>query len=111
MVDRILKILAYAMIALGCVHLFFAFPVSSINLDWIWFIGAGFLIIFTGLLNFNTLYITSHGGKNYFAVFANSIMTLLFCLSLVAMQEPQIYFGVGLFLAATILSFLATRGA
>src|SRR5688572_11978240 len=111
MIDRILKILAYMMIALGCVHLFFAFPVSSINLDWIWFIGSGFLIIFAGLLNFSALTILSHGGKHYTAVFANSVMTLLFILSLIVLKEPQVYFAVGLFLAATILSILSTRKA
>lgn len=55
------------MIALGCIHLFFAFPISSINLDWIWFIGSGFLIIFVGLLNFSALELLNRGGKNYYA--------------------------------------------
>jgi|APTNR8051073442_1049403.scaffolds.fasta_scaffold00018_186 hypothetical protein len=109
MIDRILNILAYAMIVLGCIHLFFAFPVSSITLDWIWFVGSGFLIIFAGFLNFSALYILNHGGKSYFAVFANSMMALLFGLSLIVLQEPQVYFGAGLFLVASILSLLSTR--
>lgn len=37
------------------------------------------------------------------------MMTLLFCLSLVALQEPQVYFGFGLFLVATIVHSIYTE--
>jgi hypothetical protein len=100
-VPNFIRIISVVIILLGIVHITFALPIQH-NTENLWFIGSGVAIIFAGLLNMLAI----HKGGSVFthtvAVISNALMCTLFCFALLVLPEPQVYFGVFIFLVAVI---------
>ena len=97
----LIKILSFAIILLGVVHIAFAFPLYM-NVDTLWFVGSGMAIIFAGLIN---LIAVDRGGSKFtkaIGVFTNTFNGTLFCFALQILNEPQVYAGIIIFLLATL---------
>jgi hypothetical protein len=104
LLPRLIKIISVVIVLLGIVHISFAFPIY-LNTDTLWFVGAGFAIIFSGLIN---LIAIENGGTKFslwIAFLCNAFNCALFCIALTILNEPQVYFGIIIFLLAAI-SFL-----
>ncbi|MDB5230119.1 MAG: hypothetical protein JWN76_924 [Chitinophagaceae bacterium] len=93
----IIRILAALVIFLGVIHISFAFPIR-LNTDTLWFIGSGFAIIYAGLINLAAINNTGIKSSLLIAFISNLITAILFALSLYILNEPQVYFGSGIFL-------------
>ena len=93
------------------VHISFAFPLHM-NTDTLWFVGAGMAIIFSGLLN---LVAIDRGGSKFtkaIAIVTNAFNFTMLCCALPILGEPQIYFGILIFMIATIVFIIdITRNA
>lgn len=77
------------------------------NTDTLWFVGAGMAIIFAGLLS---LVAIDRGGSKFtkaIAVITNAFNFAMFCFALPILNEPQVYFGITIFLIATVAFILA----
>lgn len=98
------KILSILIILLGLAHVSFAFPIGDFDTDDIWFIGAGIALVFSGFLNLSSVQHCTRSLIGYLTFFSNLICLGLFLLARQVLQEPQVYVGIYLFLAATILS-------
>lgn len=98
------KILSIIIILLGIAHISFTFPIGDFDTDDIWFIGSGIALIFSGFLNLAAVQYCSRSLIGYLTFFSNLICLGLFLLARQVLQEPQVYIGIYLFLAATILS-------
>jgi fatty acid desaturase len=101
------KIITGLIIALGSLHILFTFhDYDSFSLRAVWFASAGVAIILAGFLNIVLLRDT---GKDkvvwMLCLFANIIFAVMFSTVLALMQQPQVFFGVILFVAATITAF------
>ncbi|RYZ56520.1 MAG: hypothetical protein EOP49_00015 [Sphingobacteriales bacterium] len=94
------KIISSLIIALGSMHVLFAFPLHA-NTETLWFVGAGLAIILAGLLNFVAL--DRHGSSftMWVAIVVNATMCALFFYAVRILNEPQVYVGVAVFLIAT----------
>jgi hypothetical protein len=93
------------MMALGLVHICFAFPLEA-DTYMLWFVGAGMAIIFAGLLNLVAL---DRGGSAFtitVAVMCNTAVFAGFLLAIPILNQPQVYIGMVLFLAAAICFLL-----
>ena len=97
---RLIKIVSYIIILLGIIHVSFAFPLHM-NVDTLWFVGAGMAIIFAGLLNLIANERSSSKIAKPIAIVVNALTCALFCFALVILNEPQVYIGIILFLIAT----------
>lgn len=86
---------------LGVVHITFAFPIR-LNTDTLWFIGSGVAIILAGLLNLVVIYRGGSAFTHTVALICNALMCGLFCFALLVLNEPQVYFGVIIFLLVSI---------
>lgn len=83
------------------VHIGFAFPLHM-NIDTLWFVGAGMAIIFAGLLN---LVAIDKGGSKFtkaVAIIVNAFNCVMFCFALPILNEPQVYVGITIFLITTV---------
>jgi hypothetical protein len=93
-------------ILLGIVHITFAFPIDELTEGTLWFIGSGVALVLSGLIN----WIASEGGVSkrtkWITLLCNILMCGLFILAIPVVQGPQVYMGIGLFLAASTLSML-----
>ena len=99
--DRLIKILSWLIILLGLVHTGFAFPIRM-DTRTLWFTGAGMAIIFAGLLNFVAI---DRGGSRFtllVAMLVNGLNCALFCWALFILNQPQVYVGIAITLAATL---------
>lgn len=99
---KLIQVIAVVIILLGVLHMYFAFPIQ-LNTDTLWFVGTGMGIIFAGLLNL----VAIHGGGSIFtytvAIITNFIACALFGFALVVLREPQVYFGVAIFLLSAVV--------
>ena len=93
-------------ILLGVVHITFAFPIQ-LNTDTLWFIGSGVAIILAGLVNLVSIHKGGLAFTHTVAVISDALMSALFCLALLVLPEPQVYFGVLIFLSATVLFIIS----
>jgi hypothetical protein len=105
------KILAGLMVALGSIHILFTFHnYDEFSLRALWFASAGVAIILAGFLNFILL---REVGKDkvvwLLCVITNVIFAVMFSMTLVLMWQPQVFVGVALFAAATVLTFLSPK--
>lgn len=101
-VHSLLKIISTFIILLGVLHISFAFPIDK-NIETLWFIGAGFSIIFSGLLNLVSINKGGSGFTKSIALFANVVNCIMFCYALSILNQPQIYVGIGLFVIASAI--------
>jgi len=79
------------------------------DVDNLWFLGAGFAIIFAGLLNFVAI---DRGGSKFsltIAFLVNAILCAMFLYAIPILNDPQVYIGVSLFFIVTILSLFNLR--
>lgn len=100
------KLVSVALILLGLIHTYFAFFCNYMDIDNLWFLGAGFAVIFVGLLNIVAM---DRGGSKFSATVAlvvNATMCAMFVYGLSILRSAQIYLGLGLFALATILAVL-----
>jgi hypothetical protein len=101
-----IKIVSVAIILLGLIHTYFAFFCHYMDVDNLWFLGAGFAVIFAGLLNFVAI---NRGWAKFTLIIAfigNAIMCAMFFYAIPILNDPQVYIGVTLFSIATILTLL-----
>ena len=102
----IIKIVSVAIILLGLIHTYFAFFCHYMDVDNLWFLGAGFAIIFAGLLNFVAL---DKGGSTFtltVSLLVNAVLCGMFFYATSILNDPQVYIGISLFSLATISAFL-----
>jgi hypothetical protein len=102
------KALAGLMVALGSVHILFTFhDYDEFSLRALWFASAGVAIILAGFLN---IVLMRDVGKDKvvwsLALLTNVIFAVMFSLTLILMRQPQVFVGIALFVAATILTLL-----
>ena len=110
MLKTIHTVCTYLIIALGVLHLLFAFhDYDEFTLGALWFASAGFAIIFAGFLN---LILLRHAGRDglirALCIIANLICASLFGAALMLMRQPQVFVGLLLFALAAI-AVLAAR--
>ena len=105
MISKTHYILSIFILLLGVIHICFIFPIEEFNTDALWFIGSGVAIMFAGLINLITLKFPEKFIRNIYML-TNFIMMLLFLVSLLSLQEIQVFVGVILF--GTIL-YLSSR--
>lgn len=101
-----IKTVSFTIILLGLIHTYFAFFCHYMDEDNLWFLGAGFAVIFAGLINFMAVH---KGGSKFAATIAltvNLIMCTMFFYALPIMQSSQIYIGIALFAVASILTVI-----
>ena len=102
---KIIKISSVFIILLGIVHVSFALP-FQLTEDTLWFVGSGFAVLFSGLLN---LVAIDRGGSVFTKIIAaivNAVNTVLFFAALKIIGEPQVYLGIALSSVATF-SFIS----
>lgn len=100
MLKTLYRISTYLVILLGIAHILFTIP----NYGWrwtfnaMWFMSAGFAIVFAGFLNLALL--RGAGADKVvrlLCLISNVILALLFGAALTLMNQPQVYFGMFLF--------------
>lgn len=103
MISKAHTIVSYLIILFGIIHIYFVHCLDSFDSYALWFIGAGIAIIFTGFIN---LIRTKSSEKIVFSIciLTNFITASLFVFALFAMQNPQVYIGIFIFVIAFILS-------
>lgn len=98
----IIKIVSFAIILIGLIHTYFAFFCHYMDIDNLWFLGAGFAIIFAGLLN---LVAIDRGGSKFtitIALIANALMCGMFYYAIPILHSLQVYIGISLFFITTV---------
>jgi hypothetical protein len=105
------KIITGLIIALGVLHLLFTFhDYSRFSMSALWFAGTGVAIILAGFLN---LVLLRDVGKDrlvwVLCSLTNLIFAVLFAAALFLLPQPQVFFGMGLFLVATVVSLMVER--
>jgi hypothetical protein len=101
------RVLAVLIMLLGLFHISFAFPVITFNAGVLWFIGFGFMLIFSGFLNLAVVQYCAKSLIGYLTLISNVICLGLFILTLWIVQQPQVYVGIGLFFVATAILVVA----
>jgi hypothetical protein len=104
----VLRILSFVCIVLGIVHISFAFPITEFTTDLLWFIGAGFAISFAGVINLLALNNSGSRSSQVLAFVCNVLVCAQFILSLSVLKEPQVYFGIVLYLLCSVGFLLRT---
>jgi hypothetical protein len=102
------KIITGLMIALGSVHILFTFhDYDEFSMRALWFASAGVAIILAGFLN---IVLLRDVGRDkivrLLVVLTNIIFAVMFSVALYLMQQPQVFVGIALFAAATLLTLL-----
>ncbi len=103
MFSKTQTILSYIIILLGMVHIIFVFPIEQFKTNTLWFLGTGVAIIFSGLINLIAIKFPEKFITNI-CILINFIMMFLFLISLLALQEPQVFVGAILFGSTLYLS-------
>lgn len=101
------RVLAVLIMLLGIFHISFAFPVITFNAGVLWFIGFGFMLVFSGFLNLAVVQYCAKSLIGYLTLISNVICLALFILTLWIVQQPQVYAGIGLFSVATVILIAA----
>ncbi|QTE45954.1 MULTISPECIES: hypothetical protein [Mucilaginibacter] len=97
------RVLATIIILFGLIHISFVFPVITFNISMLWFIGSGFMLVFSGFLNLAVVQYCAKSLVGYLTLVSNIICLGLFILSLWVIREPQVYIGIALFFVATVI--------
>jgi hypothetical protein len=105
------KIITGLIVALGALHVLVTFhDYDSFSLRALWFASAGVAIILAGFLNFIIL---RDVGKDkvvwMLCLVTNLFFAFLFSAALFLLVQPQVFFGVAMFIAATITSYTIKR--
>ncbi|MGI8639292.1 MAG: hypothetical protein ACR2MG_04995 [Pyrinomonadaceae bacterium] len=105
------KILTGIIIALGVLHVLVTFhDYDSFSLEALWFASAGVAIILAGFLN---IVLLRDVGKDTviwtLCLITNLIFAVMFVLALMALPQPQVFVGAGVFIAATAFSLIKPR--
>lgn len=102
------KIITYSAILLGIIHQTFALGASKFTQNTLWFVGAGFALIFAGFLNLALIKISPKDSfLRALCIIANLTITILFVVALITvMREPQVFVGIGIFALLTVFSAL-----
>lgn len=109
MIEKTHSVFSYVIILLGIVHIFFVFPIENFDTGTLYFIGSGIAIIFAGLINLISIKSSAKLILGI-AIATNFIMMFLFSITLFALKEPQVYFGILLFGIAFFLSLRKVLG-
>lgn len=102
-----IKVVSVAIILLGLIHTYFAFFCHYMDVDNLWFLGAGFAVIIAGLLNFVAI---DRGGSKFslsVALVVNASMCVMFLYAIPILHDAQVYIGITLFSVATILILIS----
>lgn len=103
MIYQIRSVISGLMILIGLVHIGFVFPLDATDINQLWFIGSGLALILSGLLNIAAIVNCVQRWLSYMTITANLLMLGLFIYAMQALQEPQVYAGIGLYLVAVVL--------
>lgn len=100
------KIVTGLIVALGLLHVSVTFyDYDGFSLEALWFAGTGVAIILAGFLN---VILLRDAGKDKLVqtlcVITNVVFAWMFALALLILPQPQVFIGLGLFIAAIILS-------
>lgn len=96
--------LALAVLLLGAGHVIYgvaAFP--SLSSDFVWFQGAGVAMLLAGVVNFDRRL------SRVAACAVNGAMAVYFGAAAAVLPLPQVWIGLGLFAALTVLSVVGLR--
>ena len=109
MTRTLYKICIGLVVALGLLHVSFT-RFSQFTVGAMWFLGAGLAIVFAGFLNFVLL---RDAGRDrvvqMLVIITDTLITAMFAVAIFILPEPQVYFGLGLFIATTALAFVSSR--
>jgi hypothetical protein len=111
MLKTLYKISTLLIIALGSVHVLFTIPAyGRWTLNAMWFAGSGLALIFAGFLN---LALLRNGESDrivrLLCLFTNLLVSILFVAALSLLTEPQVYFGLALFIFETACVLMLGR--
>ena len=100
MLKTLYRISTYLVILLGLAHILFTIPNYGWRwtLDAVWFMSAGFAIVFAGFLNLALLR-GADADKviRLLCLISNVLLALLFGAAITLLNQPQVYFGMFLF--------------
>jgi hypothetical protein len=114
MLKTLYRISTYLIILLGIAHILFTIP----NYGWrwtlnaMWFMSAGFAIVFAGFLNLAVL--RGAGADRIIrllCLISNVILALLFGAAVSLLNQPQVYLGTFLFAFESFAAMMLGRGA
>lgn len=101
------KVITGLIIGLGLLHVLVTFvDYDEFSLRALWFAGAGVAIILSGFINL--ILLRDPVGDRVIRLLClttNVVFVIMFCAALYLMQQPQVFIGVALFAAATIVAF------
>lgn len=105
------KIITGLIIALGLLHVTVTFyDYHSFSVEALWFAGTGVAIVLAGFLN---LVLSRDVGRDKLVrslcVITNIIFAAMFATALFVLAQPQVFLGLGLFAAATVISLTVNR--
>ena len=105
MLSTLHSIASYLIVVLGCVHELFTFHnYDHLDLDAVWFLGAGLAIVYTGLLNIVVLRARARDRISLaLCLLPNLIMLAGFAAGLALLRQPQVFIGI-------LLSAITTAG-
>lgn len=111
MLRTIHKIITGLIVALGLLHVSVTFfDYDSFSVEALWFAGTGVAIILAGFLN---LVLLRDVGRDkvvqILCVITNVVFAAMFASALLILPQPQVFFGLGLFVVATVFSFILNR--
>lgn len=99
----------YLLVALGVVHAALTVQFyDGLSVDAVWFLGTGMALSFLGLIN-ATAAASNAGRARWTCRIANVAGLGLGLLAVIAVREPQAYFGVVLIGLLTATSFFLPR--
>lgn len=105
------KIITGLIVALGMLHVFVTFvDYDEFSFDALWFAGSGLAIILAGFLN---LVLLRDSGKDrivwLLCLLTNFVFAVMFGAVLFLMRQPQVFLGMALFAAASIISLMTRQ--
>ena len=103
MIYQIRGIIAGIIILMGIVHIGLVFPIDGSDINQVWFIGAGFALLLSGVLNIVAVKNCDQRWLGYTTIGSNILMLLLFIYTRQVLREPQVYIGIYLYLAIILL--------
>ena len=101
--------LGWVAIVMGIVHIFFVLPITDFRLGQLWFIGSGIAIVFAGFINILGQDNQNNKTSIVMVILSNFTMCFLFISATFVLREPQVYVGIGLFAALSVLTVLSKR--
>jgi hypothetical protein len=112
MLRTLYRISTYLVILLGLAHILFTIPNYGWRwtLDAVWFMSAGFAIVFAGFLNLALLRgAGSDSLVRLLCLISNVLLALLFGAAITLLNQPQVYFGMLLFAFESVAVLLLPK--